>query len=404
MKDNGSAFAVGERGWMVALTAGLLALGAWACSSEPDEPDGAAGTGGGAGSATAGAGGTSAGSGGVGGTTGGSAGMNSGGVAAGGASAGSSSGGRGGTMGAAGSFPCKPDGPSRTELGADFEVVVPMSVGLVDGVAAKTDTVYWAQSGTGIVRKVGSGEPETILAGVRAQYLELRDDSLYFVQIGGETKTLKKLVLGALTEAPVELAQVNGYPHAFDATHLIYADRTAETLLRVPFNMPSATPEVLLEEVALQGLTVFGDFAYFTEFNVSGVVRLPLAGGAPETLFADDFAYPVPIAVDATAAYWGDSDKLKRTTLSGTPTTETIGYGGPDAFSPGLSSNFDLLTVVGDRIYWTDDMPSIGWTKTDGSGCALLVKDAGGLSMSSFALTDSHVYAVMLQQLIRVPR
>lgn len=234
------------------------------------------------------------------------------------------------------------------ECGSASEVIVdePSSVNalLVD------DTyVYWSTSGEPVIRRAAKDgtSPEDFVVLVSASRLAQDAAHLYWTdstggriqRVGKQGGPVSDLVPGAELFAPLEIA-VNG-SHVYFATFVdpglvgrvpieggeveILADEQAYPA-RIALNtshvywtnessfeksegelsrqaLSGGQVEVLAPGGVAMGLALDATFAYWTTVDLGEIRKLPLAGGSP-LLVAADQAAPVDLAVDASYLYW----------------------------------------------------------------------------------------------------
>ena len=338
-------------GWITkgTLLAALLALGA--CSEEETPPSsGSSGTSGA--SASGGSSGTtgSAGSGGVA-ATGGSAGttLGSGGTPTGG------SGGSGGTP-----IPgCTPMPPAT---GQGTPVV---STAMI-GVETADDGVYFIQT-SGISRVAyGATTAEALVTGIAASTSSspasetaFRVNATHVFWEEDESVWRAARSPGATPQAlRQDLGNVSHI--AVNETHLYYADRTQNRIGRIALD--TLAHEQLQSDIEAQDLHLGGEFLYVSSFGAHRVVRMPVAGGMPQSL-TRDADFPGGLWIDQTTIYWTNRTSIYATPIGDWQTATRLGAGTDDV---------GQLRTEGDRVYWRDSRGYVGWTNLDGSSCALV--------------------------------
>jgi hypothetical protein len=167
---------------------------------------------------------------------------------------------------------------------------------------------YWARGADPIgqiMRQALSGAPgsATSISGPLASptalsidtttaYFALSSGSIYRVPLAGGTTTL--LSSGQTQMHPFDIAA--------DATHVYWSNNGLPSgIMRVPIGGGTATPLYSNTTSYVSGIAIDATYIYFGMGQE--VLRMPLAGGTPETIAANQ-GLPFMIAVNATHVYW----------------------------------------------------------------------------------------------------
>lgn len=193
----------------------------------------------------------------------------------------------------------------------------PASLPSILGLAVRGENAYGSAPG-GIARVPLDGGAAVVLAALDsiAPGISLDSTSIYWIvyetmpQPSGPSGTVMKMPLGGGT--PTTLASRQKWPVriAVDATSVYWLSSTPSifgdpnpgsdiAVLRMPLG--GGAPETVVSGKGNVAMTIDEASIYWAQKNA--VVKVPLAGGAITTL-AEDPSEPTAIAVDATSVYW----------------------------------------------------------------------------------------------------
>jgi hypothetical protein len=145
---------------------------------------------------------------------------------------------------------------------------------------------------------------------------------------------------------------------------------------------PEPPVEYLARGLALRRLAVDGSYVYASD-DVRGVIRIPAAGGAPETLALPDQPAEA-VEVDATHVYWasraGSTNVIGRVAKAG-GTPETLATS---------TSVFTSMRVHDGNVYFTRKDGLIGFFPVAGGAPATLA--TGENDPTELLVDDTHVY------------
>jgi sugar lactone lactonase YvrE len=209
-----------------------------------------------------------------------------------------------------------------------------------DAIAASGEYVYWTASDGGqVMRARAEGGAALTLAADQFAVagLAVLGSDVYWAArtdgVGNEI-VVKRLSIG---DATTELA-VGNAPVAANATGVYYAGKAG--LMKVP--SAGGTPSTLapLDAVPL-ALTIDSGSLYFTQSD-GAVMQVPLEGGTPSLLaFGQESAFG--IAVDATHVYWTTKSAVMRVALAG---------GAPEKLAD--ADHAFGIVVDASSVYWTN--------------------------------------------------
>jgi hypothetical protein len=266
-------------------------------------------------------------------------------------------------------------------------------------IAVRGGEVYWVVAdGTVTSVSASGGAPAVVGTGCRATALAVDATSAY---CAGTDQSIRAIDLSsgaatalAASEPALDLAL--GGQAVFFTTY--YGERTAggnaiSLVGAVPVD-GGAVASLATKQLLPSSIAVDGAYAYWVVATQDdegthpasgvGVVRAPFDGGAPVSLGSSAGISPglsglnKAIAVDGTAVYFTDEQALLRLPLAGgTPTTLATGFSGP-------------LAIDAAAAYWADsDSSAIVKTPLAGGTSTTLV---AGETVASIAVDDTAVY------------
>jgi hypothetical protein len=214
-----------------------------------------------------------------------------------------------------------------------------------------------------------------------------QDKSLYRSSLASPSAELLVAANSAITQVEI------------DASYVYYIVSTESTLNRIA--VTGGSPEVLVASAeSVQSLQLVNGTIYFVGFNAEKVGRLPASGGSIEWLTSADMASEA-VAVSATTVYFSRWEVLYSQPIGSPNQTTELGSAGPGM---PYTADFNAAKLVNDRIYWFDSGDNVGWTKTDGSQCGLLIKSNTSESVRDIAITNDAVYVCLSDSLRKLPR
>ena len=242
---------------------------------------------------------------------------------------------------------------------------------LTSCLAVDGNGVYWADQGQGNrVLKVGlsGGTPVTLAT-------------------GGDSRTC------------VAIDAVNAYYYSRDND-----GGAGDTIWKVPLDGSGQPSMVAGNQHVKNGFTAAGGFVYFVtdlygplDMAFSGmdaIVRIPVAGGAAEVLFADIMPAAAGLAVDGNNLYFSDQSGVYARPIAGGNNT-SFGmsniHGNPFAVGGGHLVMIEVTSI---------GMGSLVLYNLDGGNRTVLIDK---LVASPLALDDKTVYAKQNNQLVRFP-
>jgi sugar lactone lactonase YvrE len=288
---------------------------------------------------------------------------------------------------------------------------VALATGLPEpnGIALDADAVYWTDSSTGSVLRVAKtggaaanlfgGSPQDSSTTVsRASGIAVDSRFVYWADPNGGF--VAKVPKAGGTPVMLTMGQSDPTFVAVDATNIYWAQGTnggssTASLLRMPLN--GGVPVTLASMTSPEGIALDATHVYWTDGGTlnaknqsnhdGAVMRVPIAGGAPEVL-ASGLLQPSGIAVDAASVYWTsnpDRTVMKVSLRGGMPMT----IASAQSVQGGLA-------VDGANAYWTI------FLDPQGNGGVMTAPLAGGPSRelagdqfyipANIAVDESSVY------------
>jgi hypothetical protein len=92
------------------------------------------------------------------------------------------------------------------------------------------------------------------------------------------------------------------------------------------------------------------------------------------------------IRPSGNTVYWSDDGGLHSTPLSSPASGMQLSR--PASGGPFGADRVNNIVLLGDRLYWCDSEGYVGWTKTDGSQCDVVV---AGIA-TEFAVDAEYIY------------
>jgi hypothetical protein len=264
-------------------------------------------------------------------------------------------------------------------------VVIATDQDNVLSMAADGTNVYWITTGTansstptGTVAKVpAAGGTVTVLApGLDPVSIAVGTNNVFFAATDTPDGIIAYVPIagGKVTSVLTSTTSSNEYDaFAIGSTEVYFID--GEKIESVPHS--GGTPKTLIALTgtpSLNGIAVDATSVYWTERKGAGstggsVNKIPLAGAASATVLASGLNTPTTLRVDATNAYWIDSNAQ---TISTVP----LAGGTPTVLASGSNANpldKDVYGPVGIAI----DANNVYWANS-GNANVMSVPIAGG--------------------------
>jgi hypothetical protein len=138
----------------------------------------------------------------------------------------------------------------------------------------------------------------------RRIYLRAPDLLVWWEDRAGSPSQLVTAPLANLADRKVLAeAPVSDEPLVLDQTHAYYATSEPQSVRRMP--LAGGTPQVLVANQTTNGATIREGTFYWIGWPSSNLQRIPVAGGTPEVL--TEVHHGGAVAADANGVYWGDS-------------------------------------------------------------------------------------------------
>ena len=295
---------------------------------------------------------------------------------------------------------CRPEGPTADQLGSKRTVLYSGPRPLA-AVTERRGQVFVADTQDGILR-LGEGKTEferVVALGV-GEFL-VADLNLYW----SREKGLWRAGLNAIDATPDPVAAQLGHEIAllrYDGTHLYFADPMARGAYRVP--LMGGALETIASGSDVRDQVVEAGYLYYAmadgwllswttpsglgEGASKRVLRVVVAGGAmPVPVSPAALSEPPAIAAAGELVYWADDFELVKS--EDASARSSLAIAGPRA--SGRPGRVVRLELVDERLYFTDDGGNLGWTALDGKSCGLIVKNAS-LSGSDIAADGEAAY------------
>jgi hypothetical protein len=158
-----------------------------------------------------------------------------------------------------------------------------------------------------------------------------------------------------------------------DGMHLYFADPNAHGLYRVP--LAGGAVETLATVVEPRDLAVQSGFVYFADGVSERVQRVPITGGAEVSASPMALSYATALAIDGDDVYWADDFEILVSSKDDPAARKSLAIAGTR--NSGRPGRVLQLELIGERLYFLDDGGNLGWTALDGETCALVVKNIG---------------------------
>lgn len=264
---------------------------------------------------------------------------------------------------------CRPEGPTADQLGSKRTVLYSGPRPLA-AVTERRGQVFVADTQAGILR-LGEGKTEferVVALGV-GEFL-VADLNLYW----SREKGLWRAGLNAIDATPDPVAAQLGHEIAllrYDGTHLYFADPMARGAYRVP--LMGGALETIASGSDVRDQVVEAGYLYYADGASKRVQRVVVAGGAmPVPVSPAALSEPTAVAAAGELVYWADDFELVKS--EDASARSSLAIAGPRA--SGRPGRVVRLELVDQRLYFTDDGGNLGWTALDGKSCGLIVKNA----------------------------
>ncbi|HMI93649.1 MAG TPA: hypothetical protein VK509_19885, partial [Polyangiales bacterium] len=182
-----------------------------------------------------------------------------------------------------------------------------------------------------------------------------------------------------------------------DGTHLYFADRDARGAYRVPI---AGGAVETIASVDARDLAVQSGFVFLADRASNRVQRVPISGGATMAASPVALSEPTAVATDGNTVYWADDFELVASSQDDPAARKSIAIAGTRA--TGRPARVLRLELAGERLYFLDDGGNFGWTALDGKTCGLLVSGIALTSMDIDAKGEAAYLLVATHELWRV--
>jgi hypothetical protein len=274
------------------------------------------------------------------------------------------------------------------------------------GIAVDSTSVYWTNVSVGVMKvPIGGGTVTTLALGRSGPGIAIDSENIYWIdemcpadggacpasgsqavmsaRLAGRAPTT--LASGGFSLTSIAVDSTNAYWTGFSPAHSIQS-----------VSVRGGTPTILSASPLVgddpDAIAVAGGRVYWTinDSAVAGVYSIPVGGGAPLTLFSQQFFGFTSIAVDSTSVYWTNyGSSVFPTNTNGLVMKVPLGGGTPITLASG-QHDAAAIAVDATSVYWGN-----AGTEGDGyaDGTVMKVPLGGGVPIT-LATGQGGVYGI----------